>query len=158
MTSFVRLHHVRLEAFVDFVVELLRWVDGVVVVVLDQRVARRMRQRADVVAGVVDVREIVALLVAADAVRQRPVDRLLLCASCWCVRRVPFLRRCRRRRQIHWKFHKIIEKFSENVKIKLTRRRLPTLIARDRMRRSTGDGTRTRSAARLPSILRRTRA
>lgn len=95
MTSFVGLHHVRLKAFIDFVVELLWWVDGgvdVVVVVLDQRVPRRMRQSAGVVACVVNVREIVALLVTPDTVRQCTVDWLLLCAACWSIWCVSFLR------------------------------------------------------------------
>lgn len=91
MTSFGCLHHVRLETFVDFVVELLRWVDGVVVIVLDQRIARRMRQSADVVAGIINVREIVALLVATDAVRKRSVDGLLLCAARGSIWRVSLL-------------------------------------------------------------------
>lgn len=91
MTSFGRLHHVRLETFVDFVVKLLRWVDGVVIVVLDQRVARRMRQSADVVAGIINIREIVTLLVATDAVRKRSVDGLLLSAACGSIWRVSLL-------------------------------------------------------------------
>lgn len=61
MTSFVRLHHVWVEALVHLVVKLLgrTWchvvIDIVVVAILRHRVPRWMRKRADVVAVVVDV-------------------------------------------------------------------------------------------------------
>lgn len=77
MTSFA-LHHVRLEALVDLVVKLLRWTWSYVVVVLRKRVAGWMWEGTDVAVGVVNVREIVALLVATDAMGECPIGWRLL--------------------------------------------------------------------------------
>ena len=89
MTSFTRLHHVRLKTFVHFVVKMLLLLISrhvvIVVVVLNHRIPRRMRQRADTIARVINVREIVALLISADAVWKSSINRLWLGAAGWCI-------------------------------------------------------------------------